>query len=147
MGQRNGFDFLIVAHSGTFQVGAEITIDQPRWEILHAGEANILELLEEDGEETKRVSAIDPGQHRGVFDHRQNLSGHFYHDGIGVAVGHQPGQRTPPGHAVAARVVDDDHIGPTGLGHLGRNTGAGATADDGLLGGHLGLQSFQHFLT
>ena len=40
------------------------------------------------------------------------------------------GQRAAAGHAVAAGVVDDHEVGAAGLGHLGRDAGAGAAADD-----------------
>ena len=67
-----------------------------------------------------------------VLHHRQHLARHVHHDLVGVAVGHQPGERAAPGHAVAAGVVDDDEVDAAGLLALRREPGAGAAADDGL---------------
>src|SRR5581483_10637472 len=39
-------------------------------------------------------------------------------------------QGAAPGHPVAAGVVDDDQVGPTGLGALGRQAGPRSGADD-----------------
>ena len=62
--------------------------------------------------------------------HRQHLVRHLADDLVGVAVGEQAGERAAPGHAVAARVVDDDQVDAAGLLALGRQAGAGAAADD-----------------
>ena len=64
------------------------------------------------------------------LDDGQHLAGHVHDDRVGVAVGHQPGQRAAAGHAEAAGVVDDDQVDAAGLGALGREAGAGAGADD-----------------
>jgi hypothetical protein len=64
--------------------------------------AHLLNLLEKDGHQPERVGAVDAREHRRVLDDRQHLGGHLDHDGVGVAVGHQPGQRAAARHAVAA---------------------------------------------
>ena len=61
---------------------------------------------------------------------RQHLARHVDDDGVGVAVGHQPGEAAAAGHAEAARVVDDDQVDAAALGELGRDAGPGAGADD-----------------
>ena len=65
-----------------------------------------------------------------VAHDRQHLGRHLHDDRVGVAVGHQPGQRAAAGHPVAAGVVDDDQVDAAGLGELRREAGAGARADD-----------------
>ena len=64
-----------------------------------------------------------------VPDDRQHLARHVDDDRVGVAVRHQPRERAAAGHAVAARVVDDDQVDAAGLGALGREPGARAGAD------------------
>ena len=91
----------------------------------------------------ERVGAVDAGQDRHVLDDRQHLGGHLDDDRVGVAVGEQPGERAAAGHPVAAGVVDDDQVGAAGLGHLGRDAGAGAAADDRLAGVDLGAEAAQ----
>ena len=90
----------------------------------------VLELAQEDPHEPERVGPVDAGQHRHVPDDRQDLGGHLDDDPVRVAVGQQAGERAAAGHPVAARVVDDHQVGAAGLGHLGRDAGAGAAADD-----------------
>ena len=81
------------------------------------------------------------------LDDRQHLAGHVHDDRVGVAVGHQAGERAAAGHPVAARVVDDDQVGAAGLGELGRQPGAGACADDHRPPlSHLGAQRRQRLL-
>ena len=65
-----------------------------------------------------------------MLDDGQDLGGHLHHDPVGVAVGHQAGERAATGHPVAAAVVDDRHVGAASLGHLGADAGAGTGADD-----------------
>src|SRR5262249_28149855 len=69
-------------------------------------------------------------EHRRVLDDRQHLVAHLHHDRVRVAVGHQAREAAPAGHPVAAGVVDDDQVGPAGLGALGGQAGARAGADD-----------------
>jgi len=69
--------------------------------------------------------------------------GHVEHDVVGVAVGHQPGQRAAAGHAVAARVVNHDQVDTAGLFALGRQARAGAAADNGLAASDLVAQAGQ----
>ena len=114
--------------------------------VLHAVEAHLLDLLQEDRHQAKGVGAADAGQHRGVLDHRQHLAGHFHDDRVGVAVGQQPGQGAAPGHAIAPGVVDDDEVNAAGLDELGGDAGAGAGADDGPARGDLGAQPGQRVL-
>ena len=94
----------------------------------------------------ERVGAVHAGQHRRVLHHRQHLVRHLADDLVGVAVGEQAGERAAPGHAVAARVVDDDQVDAAGLLALGRQAGAGAAADDGLAGGDLGAEAVEQGL-
>ena len=72
----------------------EGAVDQPDGgEVLDAREAKRLELAEEDLGDHERIGGADSGQDRGVLDGRQHLVGHLLDDGVGVAVGHEPGQR------------------------------------------------------
>ena len=89
-----------------------------------------LHLAQEAVHQPERVGAADAGQHRRVAGDRQHLAGHVHHDRVGVAVGHQAGERAAARHPVAARVVDDDQVGAAVLGALGRQAGARAGADD-----------------
>ena len=79
--------------------------------------------------EPERIGAADAGQHRRVPHDRQHLARHVHDDRVGVAVGHHPRERSAAGHAVAARVVDDDQVDAARLGALGREAGARARAD------------------
>ena len=126
-------DLEAVAHAGLLEVRPEDAVDQAdRREVLHAGEAHRLQLVEEDVHEAERVGAVDAGEHRRAPDHRQHLGRHLDHDRVGVAVGEQAGERAAAGHAVAAGVVDDDEVDAARLLALGREPGAGAAADDRL---------------
>ena len=49
---------------------------------------------------------------------------------VGVAIGEQAGKRAAAGHAVSARVVDDDEVDAARLLALRRQAGARAAADD-----------------
>ena len=97
---------------------------------------------QEDVHQPERVGAADAGQHRRVAHDRQHLAGHLHDDRVGVAVGHQPGERAAAGHPVAAGVVDDDQVGAAGLGALGRQARAGAGADDHAAGRRCVARSF-----
>ena len=101
-------------------------------EVLHAGEADRLHLVEEHVHQAERIGAVHAGEHRRALHHRQHFGRHLHHDRIGVAIGHQAGERAAPGHAVAAGIVDDDEVDAAGLLALRRQPGAGAAADDRL---------------
>ena len=131
VGDRDRFDLLVVSHSCGFQVGPEVAVDEAhRREVLDAREADLLEVPQEDRHQPERIRAVDAGEDRDVLDDGQDFGRHVDDDRIGVAVGHHPRQRAAPGHAVAARVVDDDQVGAAGLGALGREARAGAGSDD-----------------
>ena len=66
---------------------------------------------------------------------------------VGVAVRHQPGERPAAGHAIAARVVDDDEVDAAGFFELGADAGAGAAADDRLAAFDALSQAGQNFVT
>ena len=51
---------------------------------------------------------------------------------VGVAIGHQAGERAAAGHAVAAGIVDHDEVDAAGFLAFGGQAGAGAAADDRL---------------
>src|ERR1019366_2060214 len=144
MGHMNGFDLLVVAHAGGFEVGAESPVNQPDGgEVLHTREANLLQVIEEDGHQAERIGTVDARKHGRLRRDRQHLGPHLLHDRVGVAVGHQAGQRTAPRHPVAPGVVDDDEVGAARLGHLGRDSGARTAADDGLARSTLRTQAPQ----
>ena len=100
-----------------------------------------LQLVEEHVHEAERIGAVDAGEHRRVLHDRQHLARHLHHDLVGVAVGHQPGERAAARHAVAAGIVDDDEVDAAGLLALGRQPRAGAAADDRLAARHHGAES------
>ena len=108
--------------------------------VLHAGEAEPLSCVEEDVHQAERVGAVDAGEHGRALDHGSTSARHLDHDLVGIAIGHQPGERAAAGHAVAAGVVDDDEIDAAGLLALGGEAGAGAAADDGLAPGDHGRE-------
>ena len=148
MGHADHVDLVAVAHAGLLEVRTEDPVDEPDGrEVLHAGEADLLDLPEEVGHDAERIGAVDAGQHRGVLDDREHLVGHLHDDGIGVAVGEQPGQGTATGHAEASRVVDDEQVDAAGLGGLRRDTGTGASPDDRPALGDLTAETFQDLLT
>ena len=101
-------------------------------EVLDAGEADPLQLLEEDGHQPERVGAADAREHRRLAHDRQHLAGHVDDDRVRVAVGQQPGERAAARHPVAAGVVDDDQVAAARLGALGGQARARAGADDRL---------------
>jgi len=55
---------------------------------------------------------------------------HLEHDIIGVSVGHQASQRASSGHSKPSAVVYDDHVSAALLDELGRETDAGAGANN-----------------
>ncbi len=148
MGLADHLDFLVVAHVGLFEVGAEGPVDQSdRREILHAREARILDLPQEAVHEPHGIGPAHAGQHGRLAGHRQDLVGHLQHDGVGVAKGHQPGQRAMPGHAESPGVVDHDQVDPAGLLALGADARARPAADDRLAAGDLFTETLQDALT
>ena len=65
----------VVAHPGLFEVLAEHPVDQPDGrEVLHAGEAEPLELGEEHLGQVERIGAVDAGQHGRVLHDGQHLA-------------------------------------------------------------------------
>ena len=148
MGLRDHFHFLVIPHSGAFQVGPEVAVYQPhRGEVLNAGKPHVLELAQEQRHVPERVRAADAGQHGRVPHHGKHFGSHFDHDGVGVPIRHQARQRTPAGHAVAPGVVDDDQIGAAGLRKLCRDSRSGAAADNRPAGADLPLQPCDNFFS
>ena len=122
-----------VGHAGLFEVGAQGPIDQAdRGEVLHPGEADALHLIQEHAHLAERVGAVDAGEHRRARHQRQHLVRHLHDDGIGVAIGEQPGERPAPSHAVAAGVVQHDQVDAAGFLALRGQADPGAPADDRL---------------
>ena len=108
-GQADQFHFLVVAHAGFFQIGAELTIDQSYGrKILDSCKADTFHLIKELVDYPEGVRRADTGQYRGILDDSQYLTGHFDYDLVGIAVGHQASQRASSCHAKSSRVVDDD---------------------------------------
>ena len=105
--------------------------------------ADVVEKIVHQAEGVGRANA---GKNRGRLDHRNDLAGHFHDNGIGVAIGHQPGERPASCHPVAARIVDHDQIDATGLLAFCTETATGTAADDRLPCGDHGAVSGQEFL-
>src|SRR6185436_14245305 len=112
-------------------------------EVLDSREPQVAEGLQERIDEEERIGSVHAGQHRRARDDGQHLASHLEHDLVGVAVGQQAGERATPGHAIAARVVDDDEVDAAGLLAFGGQAGAGAAADDRLAAAHLLAQRRQ----
>ena len=75
------------AHPGLLEHLAEVAVDHAhRREVLHAGEAELLELAEEARHGAERVGPVDPCEHRRVTDDRQNLGGHLDDDRVCIPV-------------------------------------------------------------
>ena len=137
-------DLEAVAHAGLLEGGAHGAVEEADGgEVLHAGEAEVLQLAQEGVEEEEGVGAVDAGEDRGVADDGEHLGGHLLDDLVGVAEGEEAGGGAAAGHAVAAGVVDDDEVDAAGLLALGREAGAGAAADDGLARGDEGLEALE----
>ena len=84
---------MVVAHACLFEVLSEHTVDQSdRREVLHSGEAEPLQLRQEDLRHVERIGGIDAGEHRDVLHHRQHLAGHVDDDLVGVAVREETGE-------------------------------------------------------
>ena len=134
-----------VAHAGLLQIGPDPAVEETHGrEVLHAREAQRLQLVEEVVEEAERVGAVHPGQHRRVPHHRQHLARHLDHDVVGVAVGHQSGERAAARHAIAAGIVDHDEVEPARLLALGGEPGPGPAADDRLAARDHGAEALQN---
>jgi hypothetical protein len=131
VGYRDPVDLVLDAHSGLLQALPEVPVDQADGrEILDPVEPHGLQLRQKGARQTERVGATDSGQDRCVFDHRQHLRRHVHHDGVGVTVGHEPGEAAASRHPEAARVVDDDQVDATALRELRGDAGAGTRTDD-----------------
>ena len=66
----------LVAHAGLFEVLAEHAVDQPDGrEVLHPGEAEPLQLRQEDLGHVERIGGVDAGEHRRVLAPRATPRG------------------------------------------------------------------------
>ena len=125
------FDLQRIGHAGFLEIGTEDPVDQADCrKILHAREAERLQLIKEKVHVAERVGAVDTGEHRRSRDDGEHFAGHLQHDRVGITIRHQAGERATAGHAVAAGVVDDDQVDAACLFTLGRQAGAGAAADN-----------------
>ena len=62
---RDHLDLQRIGHAGLFEIGAEDAVDQADGrKVLHAGEAQRLQLIEEDIHVAERIGAVDAGEHR-----------------------------------------------------------------------------------
>ena len=126
-------DLKAVAHAGLLQILAEHAVDQADGrEVLHAVKALRLQLLQVDVHHAEGVRAAHTGEHRCLFNDRQNLVAHFHHDLVRVAIGKQAGKGAAASHTETAGVIDDQHIHARFFRALGRNAGTGADADENL---------------
>ena len=78
------------------------------------------------------ICAVDPGEHRRLFDHRQNLVGHLLDDLIRITVREKTRRAAAAGHPVPARVVDDEQVDAARFLADGGQSGPGTAADDRL---------------
>ena len=121
-----------VGHACLFEIGAHDPVDQSdRRKILHAREAETLEVVEKRIEQAKGIGAVDAGENRRVLDDRQHFLRHVPHDLVGVAVGEHASERASPRHAVAAGIVDDDEVDAARLLAFGGKARSRAAADNG----------------
>ncbi len=128
----NHLNFLAVSHAGFLQILAEKAIDQPHGgEVLHSGKAELFQIAKKQVHDAKRIGSTNASQHRNLANDGQYFARHLQDDGIGVAVGHEAGQGSSPGHTVAARIVNDDEVGACGFGALGGDSSSRAGAQDG----------------
>ena len=135
-------DFQPVAHPGLFEAHAEVAVEQAdRGKVLHAREPRRLHLFQEQRHQSKRIGPADTGQHGRLGRDRQDFTRHVHHDGVRIAVGHHPSQRTSPPHAEAARVVDHNQVDPPRLLQLGGQPRPRPASNNRLTSGHLGSQS------
>ena len=110
------------------------------------GEAERAQLLEEQLRDDERVCSVDAGEDRRVFHDREDLVGHLLDDLIGIPVREEARRTSPAGHAVAARVVDDEQIDAARLFALRGEARACAAADDRFAARDLLAESFQNAL-
>ena len=130
-GHGDHVDLVVIAHSGFFEIGPEGAVDQAHGgKVLNAREPGGLYAVKELVHQAEGVGGADPGQNGGVPDHGQHFAGHFHHHAVGIAIGHQPGQRAAPGHTVPSGIVDHDQVNSAGLFAFGGQAGARAAADD-----------------
>ena len=72
VGDGNGLDLFVIAHAGAFQILAEVAVQEADGgEVLHAAEANLLELLEKDMFEAEGIGTADAGQDRRILHDRE----------------------------------------------------------------------------
>merc|ERR1712096_195303 len=94
-------------HVGLLQILAKDAVDQSNsWKVLDAGETNGLNLLQEFVHDSKWVGTAYSGQNGSIFHDRQNFTSHFYHNCIGIAIGHHTSQRSASSHPKPPRIVD-----------------------------------------
>src|ERR1700687_4939543 len=148
VGRADHLDLEAVAHPGLLQLGADGPVEEADGgEVLHPGEAERDQPLQEVGRDHERIGAVDPREHRRPFHHREHLAGHVDHDVVRVAVGHQARQGPAASHAVPARVVDHDQVDAARLLALGGEAGARAAADDRLTAPDHGPELLEAVLT
>lgn len=76
MGDADHLDFLVVAHSGFFEVCAEVAVHKADGgEVLDADEADVFQLREEFGHGAEGVGAADTGEDRGIVDDGKDFAG------------------------------------------------------------------------
>jgi hypothetical protein len=93
-GQPNHVDLETEAHAGLFEVLPERAVEQTHGrEVLHPGEAEPPEFVQERAHQPEGIRAAHPGEYRSVPDDREHLVAHLDDDRVGVTVGQQPGER------------------------------------------------------
>ncbi len=138
-------DFQTVAHAGFLQVGAHLAIEKTYGgKILNASESHVFQLSQKVIPQHEGVGAIHAGEHGSVVHCSQYFAGHFQHDLVGVAVGHQAGERASSSHAVSSGIVDHDEVDAAGLFAFGRYAGAGPAPDNGLACGYFGAEAIKN---
>jgi hypothetical protein len=88
-------------------------------------EADRLDLPQKLGHQAEWVRSAHTGENGRLLDDRENLRGHLHHDAVGITIGHEACQRSASGHAISARIVDDDQVGAAGFGTFGGKAGPG----------------------
>ena len=111
---------MIIPHARLLQAASEAAVHEPDGrEVLHARDAQVPQLVQQAGDGAERVARADAGQHGRLLHHGHHLGRHGEHRVVRVAVRHEPGQGAAAGHAVAARVVDDDEVAAAGFDEFG----------------------------
>ena len=132
----NPIDFELKPHPGFLEIRPKVAVDQAdRGEILDAGEAELLQFAQELVANYKWIGPANAGQHWRVLHRGKHFVRHLLHDLVGVAEGHQAGERTAAGHAVAPGVVDHDEIDSARLFALRADARPRTAADDWQAGG------------